>query len=195
MTAKPFARQLRRVRRVCLSLPGATEKLSHGEPTFFVHKRVFAGFSNNHHGDGHVAVVLPASPGLQEALIEEAPHAYYRPPYVGGAGWIGVRLDTGLDWNIVASLIKDAYRKTAPPRLRRQLEESTRKRFKAALIDGHKGFAFEVPFDPGRKEISGMLNGVPFDSVVALLVVALCAAILPARVAALADSAAALRQE
>ena len=93
MTAKPFARQLRRVRRVCLSLPGATEKLSHGEPTFFVHKRVFAGFSNNHHGDGHVAVVLPASPGLQEALVEEAPHAYYRPPYVGAAGWIGVELD------------------------------------------------------------------------------------------------------
>jgi hypothetical protein len=68
MRAKPFAGQLRRVRRVCLSLPGATEKLSHGEPTFFVHRRVFAGFSNNHHGDGHMAVVLPASPGLQEAL-------------------------------------------------------------------------------------------------------------------------------
>ena len=93
MTPKPFARQLRRVRKVCLSLPGATEKLSHGEPTFFVHKRVFAGFSNNHHGDGHVAVVLPASPGLQEALIEEAPHAYYRPPYVGAAGWVGIELD------------------------------------------------------------------------------------------------------
>ena len=51
MTATPFARQLRCFPRVCLSLPGATEKLSHGEPTFFVHTRVFAGFSNNHHGD------------------------------------------------------------------------------------------------------------------------------------------------
>jgi hypothetical protein len=39
-------------------------------------QRVFAGFSNNHHSDGHVAVVLPAPPGLQEALIEEAPHVY-----------------------------------------------------------------------------------------------------------------------
>jgi hypothetical protein len=74
-------------------LPGATEKLSHGEPTFFVRKRVFAAFSNNHHRDGHVAVLLPASPGLQEALTAEAPHAYYRPPYVGNAGWIGVELD------------------------------------------------------------------------------------------------------
>jgi hypothetical protein len=90
---KPFARQLRRVRKVCLSLPDATERLSHGEPTFFVRNRVFAAFSNNHHNDGHVAVLLPAPPGLQEALVEEAPQVYYRPPYVGGAGWIGVELD------------------------------------------------------------------------------------------------------
>ena len=93
MTRKPFARQLQRVRKVCLSLPDATEKLSHGEPTFFVKKRVFAMFSNNHHHDGHVSVWLPAPPGLQEALIEEAPDTYYRPPYVGGSGWIGVELD------------------------------------------------------------------------------------------------------
>ena len=93
MKRKPFARQLTRVRRVCLGLPETTEKLSHGEPTFFVKKRVFAMFSNNHHHDGHVAVLLPAPSGLQEALIEEAPRTYYRPPYVGGGGWIGVELD------------------------------------------------------------------------------------------------------
>ena len=69
------------------------EKISHGEPMFFTKKRVFAMFSNNHHGDGHVAVWLPAPTGLQEALIDEAPAAYYRPPYVGGSGWIGVELD------------------------------------------------------------------------------------------------------
>jgi hypothetical protein len=90
---KPFARQLRRVRKICLGLPETMEKRSHGEPTFFVKKRVFAMFSNNHHDDGHVAVWLPAAPGLQEALIEEAPKVYYRPPYVGSSGWIGVELD------------------------------------------------------------------------------------------------------
>jgi hypothetical protein len=47
---------LRRLRRICLGMPGATEKLSHGEPTFFVNKKVFAMFSNNHHNDGHIAV-------------------------------------------------------------------------------------------------------------------------------------------
>jgi hypothetical protein len=90
---KPFVRQLARVRKLCLALPDTFEKLSHGEPTFFVRKRVFAMFSNDHHGDGHVSVLLPAPPGLQEALIEELPLAYYRPPYVGGNGWIGIELD------------------------------------------------------------------------------------------------------
>jgi hypothetical protein len=85
-----------------------TAKLSHGEPTFFVHKRVFAGLSNNHHGDGHVAVVLPAAPGLQEALVEEASHAYYRPPYVGAAGWIGVELDQVSD-EALESHIRQAW--------------------------------------------------------------------------------------
>jgi len=50
-------------------------------------------FSNNHHSDGHVAVLVPAPPGLQEALIEEAPGTYYRPPYVGPSGWVGIELD------------------------------------------------------------------------------------------------------
>ena len=109
MKRKPFARQLQRVRKVCLSLPEATEKLSHGEPTFFVKKRVFAMFSSNHHSDGHVAVLLPAPPGVQEALIEEVPNAYYRPPYVGGAGWIGVELDQVND-DALEGHIKEAWR-------------------------------------------------------------------------------------
>jgi hypothetical protein len=108
MKRKPFARQLRRVRKICLGLPGATEKLSHGEPTFFVKNGVFAMFSNNHHHDGHVAVLLPAPPGLQEALIEEVPHAYYRPPYVGGSGWIGVELDQVSD-EALAAHIRQAW--------------------------------------------------------------------------------------
>ena len=76
--SRPAARkggvtQLKRLRRFCLSIPGTIEKISHGEPTFFTPKRVFAMFANNHHGDGHVAVWLPVTAGAQEALIEEAP--------------------------------------------------------------------------------------------------------------------------
>ena len=85
-------KHIRRVRRICLALPGATEKLSHGEPTFFVKKRVFAMFSNNHHNDGHIAVLIPAQPGEQESLIANFPGIYYRPPYVGIKGWVGIEL-------------------------------------------------------------------------------------------------------
>jgi len=105
---KPFARHLQRVRKICLALPDTMEKLSHGEPTFFAKKRVFAMFSNNHHNDGHVAILVPAPPGLQEALIEEAPAAYYRPPYVGGGGWVGIELDQIND-EVLAGHLRQAW--------------------------------------------------------------------------------------
>lgn len=81
-----------RVRSMCLELAGAEEKLSHGEPTFFVKKRVFAMFANNRHGDGYSTVYVPARAGVQEMLVSEAPETYFRPPYVGVKGWVGVEL-------------------------------------------------------------------------------------------------------
>ncbi len=63
-----------------MALPETLEKISHGEPTFFAGgKRVFVMFCNNHHHDGHIAVWIPAAPGLQEALIHDAPETYYPP--------------------------------------------------------------------------------------------------------------------
>lgn len=100
--------QIKRLRRVCLSMPGTIEKISHGEPTFFTPKRVFAMFSNNHHDDGHIAVWLPAGPGVQEALIEEAPDIYYRPPYVGGGGWVGVEL-AKVDDDQLGALVRESF--------------------------------------------------------------------------------------
>ena len=157
---------LDRVREICLALPCATEKIAWGEPTFRAGK-IFAMMSTYHHGDAHISVLVPAEDGVQESLVRAEPKHFFRPPYVGPSGWVGVRLDTGLDWNIVASLIKDAYRIIAPAKLVRQLEESGRRRFRAALVDGHKGLAVELPFDPGGKEVSGMLNGIPFDGTIA----------------------------
>jgi len=87
--------QLERVRRICAAMPSVSEKLSHGAPTFFVEKDkgVFAMFVDNHHEDGHLAVWLPAPAGLQFALIGDAPKTYFKPPYVGPSGWIGIELD------------------------------------------------------------------------------------------------------
>jgi hypothetical protein len=105
----PFKRQLRRLRAICLALPDTTEKISHGEPTFFTKQGVFAMFANDHHRDGHVGAWLPAPAGLQEALIEEDPRAYYRPPYVGSSGWIGIELKHVHD-DALAGHVREAWR-------------------------------------------------------------------------------------
>lgn len=101
--------QLARVRRICLAIPGTIEKLSHGEPTFFTPRRVFAMFANNHHNDGHIALWLPAAPGVQEELIAEDPYTYYRPPYVGPGGWVGVEL-ARIDDAQMGALVREAFR-------------------------------------------------------------------------------------
>jgi hypothetical protein len=100
------AEHLHRVRRICNTLPDTTEKLSHGEPTFFVLKRVYAMFANNHHKDGHVAVWIPAAPGVQEMLIHTSPRTYFRPPYVGVSGWVGIELDQIGDDELAAHLLE-----------------------------------------------------------------------------------------
>lgn len=104
---------LHRVRRICAALPGTTEKISHGEPTFFVNKKVYVMFSNNHHNDGHVAVCIPAAPGTQEMLVGTWPRKFYRPPYVGVRGWVGIELDE-VDDEELTSHIHDAWRLIAP---------------------------------------------------------------------------------
>jgi hypothetical protein len=108
---------VRRVRRICAAMPGTTERLSHGEPTFFVHKKVFAMFANNHHNDGHIAMWIPVAPGLQPVLIGSAPEKFYRPPYVGVRGWVGVELEH-VDDEELAYLIRQAWQMTAPKNLR-----------------------------------------------------------------------------
>jgi len=108
---------LRRVRRICAAMSETTEKLSHGEPTFFVRKKVFAMFANNHHNDGHIAVWIPAPPGFQGALIKASPETFFKPPYVGVRGWVGIELDCIGDEEL-ASHIHEAWRMVAPKRLK-----------------------------------------------------------------------------
>ena len=110
--------QIDRVRKLALALPGASEKLSHGEPTFFAAKRVFVMFANNHHSDGHTAIWIPAPPGAQAAMIADAPEIYFKPPYVGVKGWVGVELTHASD-AILADLIRQAWQLTTPKALLR----------------------------------------------------------------------------
>jgi hypothetical protein len=102
-------------------MPSVTEKLSHGAPTFFVEKDkgVFTMFVDNHHQDGRLAVWLPAPPGLQSAIIDDAPTTYFKPPYVGSSGWIGIELDQISD-EALEMHIREAWRLAAPKRKKRR---------------------------------------------------------------------------
>jgi len=115
---------LRQVRARCLALPEVTERPSHGSPTFFVRdKKSFVMFHDDHHGDGRLAVWCAAPSGAQAELVDQEPDRFFRPPYVGHRGWIGVRLDRGVDWDEVGSIVTDAYRQVAPATLVRRLDE------------------------------------------------------------------------
>lgn len=114
---------LDRVRAICLALPSATERLSHGAPTFFVNgKKTFLMFHDDHHGDGRLAVWCPAPPGVQAELVDQEPERFFVPAYVGHRGWLGLRLDVSPDWTEVAEIARDAYRLVAPKRLAAQLD-------------------------------------------------------------------------
>ena len=106
------------LRAICLALPEAVEKTSHGEPTWFAgNGKVFAMLDDHHHGARHLSVWLPAGLGAQEMLIASDPERYFRPPYVGASGWVGVVLDTKPDWAVVAWLVEQAFRLVAHKRL------------------------------------------------------------------------------
>jgi hypothetical protein len=137
-----MASALDRVRAICLALPEVTERPSHGAPTWFVRdKTVFVTmFPDGHHDNDFQHLWCAAPPGVQEALLASAPDTYFRPPYVGGRGWIGVRLDRGvedIDWVEMTELCHDAYRVVAPKRLARQLDD--REAAEAAAASGVSG--------------------------------------------------------
>jgi hypothetical protein len=108
---------LESLRKLCLALPEVTERLSHGEPTWFVRdKKTFVMYANHHHDD-RLGFWCAAPPGVQEALVGSEPERYFRPPYVGHRGWLGVYLDVPVDWEEIAEIVEDAYRVVAPKRL------------------------------------------------------------------------------
>jgi hypothetical protein len=117
-----------RIRAICGALPEVTERPSHGAPTWFVRdKKSFVTlWADGHHDNQFPHLWCAAAPGEQESLTASAPGRFFRPPYVGHRGWLGVRLDGPVDWAEIAELCTDAYRVIAPGRL-------------AALLDGRPG--------------------------------------------------------
>ena len=113
---------LERLRTICVALPETSERLSHGEPTWFIReKKVFVTYANHHHDD-RLAFWSAAPEGAQHALVTAHPDRFFVPPYVGHRGWLGVWLDVPLDWDEIADLVLAAYRAVAPKRLLERLD-------------------------------------------------------------------------
>ena len=123
MTAKRAA-LVERVRAICTALPEVVERPSHGTPTFFVRgKTSFVQvWHDGHHDHTFPHLWCAAAPGVQDELVEAEPDRFFRPPYVGHRGWLGVRLDVDVDWDEVAQICEDAYRAVAPTALLAELD-------------------------------------------------------------------------
>lgn len=118
-------RQLQRVRDACLKLPETGERPSHGGPGFFIRdKKLFVMFLDDHHQDGRLAIWCAAPEGVQAEMIETEPERFFRPPYVGHRGWLGVHLRT-VEQQELDAIALDAYRCVAPKTLLRQLDATS----------------------------------------------------------------------
>ena len=115
---------LAKLRKIISAWPETDERLSHGSPTFWGGKKTFASFTDNHHGDGRIAIWCKATFDVQADLVESDPEIFFVPPYVGPSGWVGIRVDRDVDWDIVASVLLQGYRSVAPKRALKLLDEA-----------------------------------------------------------------------
>lgn len=123
---------LSRLRQVCLALPDAAEKISHGRPNWYTTKvfAVYGGSVKGDHSDPLLAralLFLP-DPGERAALAQD--ERFHVPAYYGPAGWLALPLDDGADgggpgpdWDEVAELVECSYRQTAGTRRVARLDD------------------------------------------------------------------------
>jgi len=114
-----------RLRKICLALPDAMEKIAWGAPTFRVRERMFVMFADDHHGDGRIAMWCKATSEMQVMLVDANPARYFVPAYVGKQGWVGMRLDQNPNWKEVEAIVGEAYELAIPP------QKATRKKKRA----------------------------------------------------------------
>jgi phosphoribosylglycinamide formyltransferase 1 len=122
--AKPLSRaqaeaRLARLRKIALALPEASEKISHGAPTFWVaSKRVFIWFLHDQHGSGITGLCVKTSSREEQLMLLEAqPELFFKPPYIAAQGWVGMNLNAAPDWDHIADRTLRSWRLAAPPKL------------------------------------------------------------------------------
>jgi hypothetical protein len=144
-------RSLERVRKMIASLPETSEKLSHGAPTWWGGAKTFAMFHAGAYDEGRVAVWVKAEDGMQASLIEANPARFYRPKYLGPSGWVGIRLDRGVDWGEVEVLLVAGYRLVAPKRALAALDGGAAPASPRKAAPRRKAVAAGKPASPRRR--------------------------------------------
>jgi len=101
-----------------LSFPGSTVEKTGDHLAFRVRKKIFAYYLFDHHEDGMIAFCCKSTLAELQRLIRDDPETFFKPPYVGPRGWVGVRIDLdNVDWDTVRELALRAYQETAPQKL------------------------------------------------------------------------------
>ena len=121
---EPDDRYLARLRAICLALPEAAEKDSHGHPNFYTKKvfAVFGGVVKGDHGSDRWSQSVLVLPDLLSREASLSDQRFFVPGYYGPYGWIGLDFRAAeVDWDEVADLVEQSYRNTATARLVRQL--------------------------------------------------------------------------
>ena len=109
------------VRRIALSLPEVEEKVTwESDITFRVRARIFAIG-----GESADRVSIKADLETQAELLEMDPATFAKSAYVGRFGWVTADLGR-VDPLILESLLRDAWRRTAPKKLAATLDEEPR---------------------------------------------------------------------
>lgn len=106
---KSADRMLKKLRDLCLSLPGVCEVEAWGHPNFRVGNKTFAVFESYH---GRPSIAVKAADGLQQVLIDEV--RFFRTPYIGNRGWVSAWVDREVDWRLLKDLVKRSYSLTSP---------------------------------------------------------------------------------
>jgi predicted DNA-binding protein (MmcQ/YjbR family) len=102
---------LARLRRLCLALPEAEEVETWDAPTFRVRGKIFALVRQEEDG---LAFWFKAPAGSQEILLAADAQRFFRPPYLGHKGWVGMRLTGRPDWTEVEALLRRSFSLVAP---------------------------------------------------------------------------------
>jgi hypothetical protein len=107
---------LDQLRAIALALPGAEERETWGEITFRVRDKIYVICAS----EGERASVRTTMEE-QAALTGSMPETFSIAPYTGRYGWTAVHL-ASVELAMMAELITDAWRRTAPKRLAATLD-------------------------------------------------------------------------